>query len=64
MNLDAGDEFRTDSAIHRVPESSWSNYVRGVATRLSLPEVSLFAVSLTINAIATWQFLWTNQIQP
>jgi hypothetical protein len=32
--------------------------------KLSVPEVSLFIVSVTINAIATWQFLWTNQIQP
>ena len=31
---------------------------------ISLPEVSLFAVSVAINAIATWQFLWTDQIQP
>jgi hypothetical protein len=29
-----------------------------------VPELSLFAVSLAINAIATWQFLWTDQIQP
>jgi hypothetical protein len=31
---------------------------------ISLPEVSLFAVSVAINAIATWQFLWTDKIQP
>jgi hypothetical protein len=31
---------------------------------ISLPEISLFAVSVAINAIGTWQFLWTNQIQP
>ncbi len=31
---------------------------------LSVPEFSLFAVSVAINAIATWQFLWTDQIQP
>jgi hypothetical protein len=31
---------------------------------LSVPEISLFAVSVTINAIAMWQFLWTNQVQP
>jgi hypothetical protein len=31
---------------------------------LSIPEISLFAVSVTINAIAMWQFLWTDQIQP
>jgi len=32
--------------------------------KISLPEISLFAVSVAINAIATWQFLWTDQIQP
>jgi hypothetical protein len=32
--------------------------------KISLPEVSLFAVSVAINAIAIWQFLWTDQIQP
>jgi len=32
--------------------------------KISVPEISLFAVSVAINAIATWQFLWTNQIQP
>ena len=31
---------------------------------ISVPEFSLFAVSVAINAIATWQFLWTDQIQP
>ena len=31
---------------------------------VSVPEISLFSVSVTINAIATWQFLWTDQIQP
>jgi hypothetical protein len=31
---------------------------------LSVPELSLFVVSVAINAIATWQFLWTVQIQP
>jgi hypothetical protein len=31
---------------------------------ISVVETSLFAVSLAINAIATWQFLWTDQIQP
>ena len=31
---------------------------------LSVLEVSLFAISVAINAIATWQFLWTNEIQP
>jgi hypothetical protein len=32
--------------------------------KISIPEISLFVVSVAINAIATWQFLWTNQIQP
>jgi hypothetical protein len=32
--------------------------------RISVPEISLFAVSVAINALATWQFLWTDQIQP
>jgi hypothetical protein len=32
--------------------------------KISLPEASLFAVSIAINAIAMWQFLWTNEIQP
>ncbi len=31
---------------------------------ISMPEISLFAVSVAINAIATWQFLWTDEIQP
>ena len=31
---------------------------------ISAPEISLFAVSVAINAIAMWQFLWTDQIQP
>jgi hypothetical protein len=31
---------------------------------ISVPEASLFVVSVAINAIATWQFLWTDQIQP
>jgi hypothetical protein len=30
---------------------------------ISVPEISLFAVSVGINAIAAWQFLWTDQIQ-
>jgi hypothetical protein len=33
-------------------------------SNISLAEISLFAVSVAINAIATWQFLWTDQIQP
>jgi len=32
--------------------------------KISLIEASLFAVSVTINAIATWQFLWTSDIHP
>jgi hypothetical protein len=32
--------------------------------KLSAPEVALFAVSVAINAIATYQFLWTDQIHP
>ena len=32
--------------------------------RVSATEISLFAVSLAINGIATWLFLWTDQIQP
>ena len=32
--------------------------------KVSIPEFSLFAVSVAINALATWQFLWTDQIQP
>jgi hypothetical protein len=30
----------------------------------SVTEISLFAVSIAINATATWLFLWTDQIQP
>jgi len=32
--------------------------------RITVSETSLFAVSVAINAMATWQFLWTDQIQP
>ena len=32
--------------------------------KISAIEVSLFIVSVAINAIATYQFLWTNQIHP
>jgi hypothetical protein len=32
--------------------------------KISVIEVSLFVVSVTINALATYQFLWTNQIHP
>jgi MFS family permease len=31
---------------------------------ISLPETSLFSLSVAINALATWLFLWTDQIQP
>jgi hypothetical protein len=34
------------------------------AAKITVPEISLFIVSVAINAIATWQFLWTVQIQP
>ena len=32
--------------------------------KISVSEISLFVVSIAINAMATWQFLWTDQIQP
>ena len=32
--------------------------------KITVTEVSLFAVSIVINAIATWLFLWTDEIQP
>jgi hypothetical protein len=32
--------------------------------KISLIEISLFVVSLSINALATYQFLWTNEIHP
>jgi hypothetical protein len=32
--------------------------------KITVSEISLFAVSVAINAMATWQFLWTDQIQP
>jgi hypothetical protein len=31
---------------------------------ISVTEISLFAVSVAINATATWLFLWTDNIQP
>ena len=34
------------------------------AVSLSVSETLLFVVSVAINAIAMWQFLWTDQIQP
>jgi hypothetical protein len=30
--------------------------------RLSVIEVALFAVSVAINGVATWLFLWTGKI--
>jgi len=32
--------------------------------KISIIELSLFIVSITINALATYQFLWTDQIHP
>jgi hypothetical protein len=32
--------------------------------KISVIELSLFVLSITINAIATYQFLWTDQIHP
>ena len=32
--------------------------------KIAVSEISLFAVSVAINAMATWLFLWTDQIQP
>ena len=32
--------------------------------KLSVIEISLFVVSVAINAVAMWQFLWTNEIHP
>jgi hypothetical protein len=32
--------------------------------KISVTETALFAVSVAINATATWLFLWTDQIQP
>ena len=31
---------------------------------ISVSEISLFAVSVAINATAAWLFLWTDKIQP
>src|SRR6266404_3556517 len=33
-------------------------------TTITVTEISLFAVSVAINATATWLFLWTDEIQP
>jgi hypothetical protein len=32
--------------------------------KIAVTEISLFAVSIAINGIATWLFLWTDAIQP
>jgi hypothetical protein len=32
--------------------------------KISAIEMSLFVVSVAINALATWQFLWTNEVHP
>ena len=32
--------------------------------KITITEVSLFTLSVCINGIATWLFLWTDQIQP
>jgi predicted branched-subunit amino acid permease len=32
--------------------------------KITVSETFLFAVSVAINAMAAWQFLWTDQIQP
>jgi hypothetical protein len=32
--------------------------------KITITEISLFAVSIAINGIAMWLFLWTDQIQP
>jgi hypothetical protein len=32
--------------------------------KITVSEASLFVVSVAINAMATWLFLWTEQIQP
>src|SRR5438874_5210056 len=37
--------------------------VNGTA-KITVSEISLFAVSVAINGMATWLFLWTEQIQP
>jgi hypothetical protein len=38
--------------------------LRNGSAKASVTEVLLFMVSVGINAIATYQFLWTNQIHP
>jgi hypothetical protein len=32
--------------------------------KTSVIELSLFVISVAINAVAAWQFLWTNEIRP
>jgi hypothetical protein len=34
------------------------------ATKISIIEIALFVVSVTINAIAAYQFLWTTRVHP
>src|SRR6266478_5222084 len=34
------------------------------SAKITVSEVFLFAVSVAINALAMWQFLWTDEIQP
>jgi len=34
------------------------------APKITVTEISLFAVSIAINGTATWLFLWTDRIQP
>jgi hypothetical protein len=40
----------------------WMFLVLAGNGRLSVTEIALFAVSVAINGVATWLFLWTNQI--
>ena len=32
--------------------------------KITVTEISLFAVSVAINGIATWLFLWTDKFNP
>ena len=34
------------------------------SAKIAVSEIFLFAVSVAINALAMWQFLWTDEIQP
>ena len=40
----------------------WMFLVLAGNGRLSVTEIALFAVSVAINGVATWLFLWTGQI--